>query len=781
MEIFTYLKANIRYKKGAFFRILLLMAIISCGITVVASIVSNCEGSMKEAYKDADSGEILVLISDRMYTQDLKSKLQDHTLVKKVKDKRCVSVNGGDLKLRKNHSQYQNSVFLTELDNDVKLIREDGSGYLEDTAPLNKGEIYVPKGMLTNLDGQVGDVLDVETIGGRHSFTVKGIALEPMMGSFTIGYKQIYISKEDFKQMLMEVKEAETKERTADIHSLMIYQKGDGLSAAKFRRRLNLDTGITDQGIGSLTRDMSMNFSGLVVKIGAGILVAFILLLTAIVLIAMGHSISSGIEMDYVNLGILKSYGFSQGRIRLVYVLQYMLTQAFGVALGVAVAVFLCRGLGGAFWPITAVVAKNRIHLAQSLLALGMILAASGIFIFIVTAKIGKISPVRAIAGGRREIYFDSRLKAPIFPKALLPSLAFRQILSGKRRHGAAFFAAAILCFLMITMELFSGLLVSETAVRSMGVPYGDCHVEFLVDAEKAQDKAEQEIESVSKIERVCFYDQTYVSIEGEEMMCIVYRDPKQFEVLKGRAPIYENETAITEILAEDLEIGIGDTVVTGHRGNKQNSLVTGIIQSTSDAGMCFGISEAGAKKLGIKDLRQAYYSLKEPDKGKQAVDALNKRHGDILKAKYEDSGTAGDTYQALFNAVRAVIWCFSLLFAFVVVQMVCEKAYLQERTDIGIYKAVGFGVPALRIQFAFRFFFVAAAGAAVGIALAALFANPVLSVILRNVGMTNPKTEVTVASALFYGIALSVCFFAFAYLASARIRRVSVRELVME
>lgn len=137
--------------------------------------------------------------------------------------------------------------------------------------------------------------------------------------------------------------------------------------------------------------------------------------------------------------------------------------------------------------------------------------------------------------------------------------------------------------------------------------------------------------------------------------------------------------------------------------------------------------------------------------------------------------------YEIVIDAVRAIIYSFSAVFALVVVQMVCARAYLQERTDIGIYKAVGFTTSALRLQFAFRFLIVAVIGSVIGIVLSSLTASRLLSGLLRGMGITNMHVELTAAAAAVPAALICVCFFVFAYQASGRIRRVSVRELVTE
>ena len=46
-----------------------------------------------------------------------------------------------------------------------------------------------------------------------------------------------------------------------------------------------------------------------------------------------------------------------------------------------------------------------------------------------------------------------------------------------------------------------------------------------------------------------------------------------------------------------------------------------------------------------------------------------------------------------------------------VVIHMVCSKAFLRGRRDVGIYKALGFTSGKLQLQFVVRFFIVAALG----------------------------------------------------------------------
>ena len=81
-------------------------------------------------------------------------------------------------------------------------------------------------------------------------------------------------------------------------------------------------------------RENLMNTFEIVSKVGTRCVFAFTLMLFTIILITMCNSISSSIEMDYTDLGVLKAQGFTVGKIRLVYAVQYMLALFIGAVLG---------------------------------------------------------------------------------------------------------------------------------------------------------------------------------------------------------------------------------------------------------------------------------------------------------------------------------------------------------------------------------------------------------------------------------------------------------------
>jgi len=282
----------------------------------------------------------------------------------------------------------------------IRLYNNALDGYETQIPPLKQGEVYITQGIQTTLECSVNDKITISTISGDYEFLIKGIVVEPVFGAFPIGWKQVFISDEDFEEMLAAAAAAETDDATGVVRVCNIFQADSSdLSLGEFRRQLNLDTGILDNAFGSLTRDMSMHYTLLFPNIITSVLVVFIGMLLVIVLIVMGHNISAGMEMDYGNLGILKSQGFHTGKIRLVYLLQYLLAEITGSVIGVILSLLIIRPLGNVFQPITGILAESSVQLGESLLILSGLLVVSVFFVLVLTRKIGRISPMRALSG----------------------------------------------------------------------------------------------------------------------------------------------------------------------------------------------------------------------------------------------------------------------------------------------------------------------------------------------------------------------------------------------
>ena len=131
--------------------------------------------------------------------------------------------------------------------------------------------------------------------------------------------------------------------------------------------------------------------------------------------------------------------------------------------------------------------------------------------------------------------------------------------------------------------------------------------------------------------------------------------------------------------------------------------------------------------------------------------------------------------------SIKAVIYIISVIFALVVVSMICSKTFVREKIDIGIYKALGFTSGNLRLQFAVRFLIVAFFGIIIGTTLSILFSGKMLSYILRSLGIANFVIDYRFITVFLPIISVALCYFIFAYVVAGKTKKVDVRNLITE
>ncbi|MBD5113677.1 MAG: FtsX-like permease family protein [Ruminococcaceae bacterium] len=787
METLILLKANLKKKKSAFISVAILMIIVTAFMTAILSTTDNYRIGFEKAYETAENGDAVVSIISEYLTDELKEKIESSSIVKKVSYHNALAVYGSSC--GKTHDG--NSSFLQKMRGGIYLYDSGLKSFTSDTPKLEKGEIYVPLGLKSKLSCNIGDTITYTTIEGTADFVIKGFVQEPSFGAQTIGWKQIFISDEDFDYFYNRWKPLEDT-KVVDFTMVSVYKADDcNFRSGKFLRELNLETKIADMALGAMTREQTERYSMLLPDILTKLFTIFVMFLFIIVLILVSHSISTEIESDYVSFGILKSQGFSRKKLTKLFFIQYLSAELLGIVIGTVLSLPLESTLTESCQLITGIMPNRGLSVGKSLAMIGIILLVSAALIFIKTLPLGKISPVKAIGGGKEDIYFDSRIKLPISKTLLSASLAVRQFTSAKRRYIGAVMISAILVFFMLTVNMIINYLTSKNALQAMGTEFTDITVYFQREtAEKYMDEVKDLVTSLTEVKEIYCSDSLYLSMNGENLFTHIVKEPEKLSpILKGRAPIYDNETVITEMIADTLEIGVGDEVTISYRENEETYIISGIYQTVNDSGMCFAMSEKAINKIYPEFIiRNIGFLLDDSDPNALSAEELK----DIIKEQYRDIDGVGvekfdiDSFIGaevldMIKLMRAAIYIFSAIFALVAVRMVCTKAFLQERTDIGVYKALGYTVNRLRLGFGLRFLTVAVIGTVLGVIASLLLSSKTLGLGLSMIGLSRLPTTIDFVSVAVPSVLLITCFFVFAYLSSGKIKKVAVRELVTE
>ena len=799
MEIYTLVKAGIRSKKGISIGFMLLTMLIVISMISMIGVQKNFKSSLQNAYETQDNGVISAFFYDGVFTEEYQKEVEDSELVSFLEVRDGITgtnIHHGD-------NKEGNGYIVTKMIDTVSVFNESAteiSKYKEKdyASELKKGEIYLPYGTKDRLKLNVGDKVSFDFLGASRDFTVKGFVQECYMGSSVIGYKTVFISDEEFDELLKICKDnIKSEDDVWGVGKLVFVHPSSEANESSdlFLRDLNRENKFGDLSFMMITRETSEHYTGIFINVILAFLTGFSVLLFAIFLIVVGHNISTEMEMDYVDLGILKSQGFTDNVIRKVYIIQYLLIEVVGIILGVIIAVPCERILSKVFFNLTCVLPDKSIPIVESLLLTALLFVITFIFVYIYTRRVSRTTPVKAITGYKSDYYFESKLNAPISQKLMGLSLSFRQLTSAPKRYISIFVVSTLLIFTIITVELSSGYIMSKHALISMGEPFTEIDYRFTeAESEVTVDDIENEIKKYSDIEGREYESHVYVSINGENVMNSIKAYPEEFSsVYKGRDVKYDNEIVVTEQICKMMNVDIGDTVTVGRDGLSQDYVVVGIFQTMSDTGKAISMSLDGLSRLK-KDPEEKYtvnqlnmfgVALKDPDQAEMIADKLNEKYGDYIEVEssnFEDTlGQLGNSFYLAATGSEVMIYVLTFIFALVTVSMVSSKIFIQERTDIGIYRAVGFTVKRVRLQFALRFAFISLISAVFGVILARLYSGELLESLFSMFGIPHIELEYGIMFFVKPILVFTLLYFVFGYISSRKVKKVSSRELITE
>jgi ABC-type lipoprotein release transport system permease subunit len=196
-------------------------------------------------------------------------------------------------------------------------------------------------------------------------------------------------------------------------------------------------------------------------------------------------------------------------------------------------------------------------------------------------------------------------------------------------------------------------------------------------------------------------------------------------------------------------------------------------------------LKENPDEKYTLDQLSMYGVILKDISKGEEIVKEVKNKYGDDIEIKFNDFNGENaffiDDFYTAANGSKLLIYILSFVFAIVTIVMVCTKAFIQERTDLGIYRATGFSVRKVRNSFAARFMIISLISAVAGVILSRLYSAKLLASLFSLFGI--PHIELEYGPMFFIRpiIIFALCYLLFGYIASRRVKKLSARELITE
>ena len=661
----------------------------------------------------------------------------------------------------------------------------------DDSVSGNKVYLTVYYAYANHLD--IGDKLTLTAdVLGSKEYTVAGIYEELAQGN-QYSWHGFMFEDGAFQEMwksAVEAKEAGTS-TISQVEIVCGYKDGvvfdDG-------QKVVIDA-LNESGIATYCYAMELAKAGYVsvTNILAAFMTVFSLIAMGVCLIMIIFTINNNIDRDVKNIGALRAVGYTNRQVQAAFILEYLVIGIIGTGVGIGLAYFLMpvidskmlRNVSGIVW-------ENRAYPGMALAILGGVLLAMTLVVLLSTSKLKNLHPATALRFGLQANTFKkNHLPLATTRGKLNPLLAAKSMLQSKGQNLIVLGIVTVVGF----MTIFSVILFYNSRVditRFQRLVNGDVP-DGIVDV-SVKDEAEY-VELRDKIAELPGVTQAYglgwsnISVQGRETFILFSEKPEYLEcgVYEGTTFREANEAVIGRLLAEKLQVKIGDEILVENSGQKARFIVTGFQQSVVHMGDRVFVSLEGAKRLGIPtELTAVRFRLQDPDA--EAVDRVLSEAKALLGEKctgvHNDYSYARSSENLTMFATLMLILLLvlvNLVIIYLVIKLLLKTIFIKKEKEFGIKKAVGFTSRQLRLQLALSLFPVSLVASVIGAVLGFFLVNPLISIVLGGFGVASADFLVSPALIGITIVVLAVLVFGMTYLMSGRMKKVSAYELIQE
>lgn len=782
MENRTLLKANLKRHKGALFGIFILTLLVAAALGTVLTVWTNSENYIQDELDRSGYGELTAWVENLSDTTGLKNSIEALGEIERVETQSLIYSNYTANETESDSEGQLITYIPTE--NRYRFFNDDLSGYTQQPESILPGEVYVSPSMVSMFGIKPSDeiIFPVARAGKNLTLTVRGFYEDVYMGSSMIGMKGFLISETDRAAALDLIHNAGIDALARDGAMLHIFQGEEyHLTVSELNSLLNEQTALAEYTESVHSKDAIAGFMLILQNAFSGILLAFVLVLLFVVLIVLSHSISSTIASDFVNMGILKTVGLDSMKLRLLQLLQYGIPAALGLMIGFLLSVPLGGMVANATLTTTGVLIPKTPSLLFMATAFILITLLLALFIFIRTRRIGKITPMKAIRG-ETDGAVGKITKPAAFGSNIHFRLAFRQLPGGKSRYIGAFVVALLLVFFASLVGRMDSWLGSDGKGMMDAFNPADHDIGVQSFGELTQEEFEKTILQYTDITDTYVLAMPTATLNGISYTANVIDQPERFHMLEGRTCTADNEIVITEFIAANFGITIGDTVTVRGDSGSGEYIVSGIYSCANDMGDNFGMNREGYLKIGRDhpNLWCWHYFLADNSQKGAVTEALESAYGG-------DIHVHENTWLGLFGIISAMqallvlMYALVIVFILIVTVMTGSKILLAEQKDLGIYKAIGFSSASLRLTFALRFAMVAVLGGLLGTLLAAVVTDPLVSSVMKLAGISNFISHPNFTGLVLPMVVVTLLFAAFGGLLAGKIKKVPLTVLVAD
>ncbi len=690
--------------------ILLLFVILSAMFT--ASSVNNIvaiEGGLDRYFEEAGMADYYILSHKSNSKDSVEELLQNSENAKSYRKDDVIYTTEDNFKRSgKKLMEYSNISMVQSLSNSNFNFFDQNNNAVKNVEP---GKMYITGAIPNRSNLQVGDKFTLSIGEINREFEFAGVLKDALLGSEMMGNPRMLVSDEDFKKIASD-------DYVKQYNSGSIYYiETDNLSA--------LQSQIADaENVYLMIDTDTVKLSYFMNTIVAMIILILSIGLIIVSFVVLRFTIGFTIAEEFREIGVMKAIGLKNNSIRLLYLAKYFFIALAGAVIGY----FLSIPFG---IMLIKSVSENMVLESRNSVMLGILccIAVVAVILFFswnCTGKIKKLSPIDAVRSGQTGERFHkksilrlgkTRLKSTAF-------LAINDVFSKPKQFSIITAILTICTVFVMVLSVTVNTLGSEKMLKLLGITKSDVYfidskrITDVISGAKNVNETKQEISDIlaeNNMPASVYVEEWYnLSVTANDVKYKVTfvwcKDTKltDYTYTKGVAPKYENEVALSEMLAEKMNVNIGDTLIINVDGEDKKIIVTALFQSIMQTGtvgrLCpaFEIPNqlmtgAVAYQINFDDNPDEKIISERVEKLKDIFD--NKNIYDTRRFIHAITGVT-DT----IKSVRDLVLPISLI-VIILIAILMERSFIsKEKSEIALMKAIGLKNGSIMAQHTGRF-----------------------------------------------------------------------------
>ncbi|MCL2572762.1 MAG: ABC transporter permease [Defluviitaleaceae bacterium] len=773
-KVFMLAKGNIRKAKGQMIILAVLFLIAASLLIMGLSIILGFNSHFDELVEELNATDTNFNMSQFLFTPEMEELFREESTDFEVQ----IGMHLFDAELTWNDDIILQGAHFYNIADSRRLSQWKLVG---EYRPLTHDSVYVPYMYHFSAGYNLGDIITVISGGQNLYFTVAGFVENIWADAFLS--PRFFIPATRFQELYNDF---------PNRRGVYIYANGID-NVPNFTNLLVIETGLGDVSfhpdlwISFFTLDQIISGRTGTAFMMSILMIAFTAVIGIVSILVIRFRIKNSIEEDMTNIGSLMSIGYTSRQITASVVVQYASIIFISVVAGIIPAVVLLPLVGRVFAVLSGMYWQPSFMPVPALITVAGLTALVFIFTRISARSIKKIAPVLALRGSATTHSFK-RNPLPL-DRSFLPvnaSLAFKSVLQGLRKSAMMFVILLAVSFTaVVALVLFYNSAINLAAFEQIpGIERANSVLAFTDNQDNVP--FQEEINAHPDVRDSQFTHQGPTTVSGEFALYMVMEDFSRRvtqNVFEGTFPRYENEVAITWLLAQELSVEVGDVVYIGD--DDLPFIVTGLL-SGMDLGQ-FGayITYEAVLTLNPNFVKTMLFVYLNP-----GVDAalfgqeMENRFGDYLFMTIDADeqfarGVAG--FADVMSLVGVIILVISAFVISLVLYFVIGSTIVRKHRDLGIQKAIGYTTANLMNQISLAFSFPIILGGAAGAVLGALLVDPLMSMGLRPMGVMQANLILNMSWIAVTGIVIVVLAYVISMLVTWRIRKISAYRLVTE